>query len=61
MRELQVAKEIILTYLDREMNLYTLDAKYEISHNNKEVLTQHIEALIKIFQKALDQVKENDE
>lgn len=53
-RCLQVAKDIILTYLGSTKTLDGLYDIYEIKHGNKDVLLQHLKAMDSIFQSAIE-------
>ena len=51
---LQVAKDIILTYLGAKETPDGLYDIYEIKHGNKDVLLQHLKAMDSIFQSAIE-------
>ena len=56
-RCLQVAKDIILTYLGAKETPDGLYDIYEIKHGNKDVLLQHLKALDSIFQSAIKEIE----
>lgn len=60
MKELQLAKEIIVTFLEKNITPDGLYDVYEIKHGNKDILMQHLKALYGIFQKAIKQLEESD-
>lgn len=53
-RCLQVATDIILTYLKEKETPDGLYDIYEIKHGNKDVLLQHLKAMDSIFQSAIE-------
>ncbi len=61
--ELDVAKHMIISYLNNNVNGDSLSALFEIQQGDKEELLEHIKALIPIFIKAKEQLEkemEND-
>ena len=56
-RCLQIAKDIILTYLGAEETPDGLYDIYEIKNGNKEVLMQYLKALDSIFQSAVEELE----
>ena len=56
MKELELAEFIICLYLERTLSPVNLNELYEIRHDNKLVLKEHLEALNNIFTKALKQL-----
>lgn len=59
MRELEIAKNIIIAYLSTGNNIASINELYEIRSNNKELLREHINALKNIFEvanKELDKI-----
>lgn len=58
MTELEVAKDIIKSYIGRGQAYEGLYDIMEINSGNKEVLVEHINAVIGIFQKAKKQLEE---
>lgn len=58
-REIEVAKNIILTYLSKDMTIESIHEIYEITHDNKQVLYNHIDALASIFTNAEKQLRED--
>lgn len=60
MKELDLAKDIIITYLSKYQTPDGLYDVFEINSNNKEILKSHLESLIKIFIKAKEQLEKSD-
>lgn len=61
--ELDVAKHMIISYLNNNINGDSLSALFAIQQGDKEELLEHIKALIPIFIKAKEQLEkemEND-
>lgn len=61
--ELDVAKYMIISYLNTNINGDSLSALFAIQQGDKEELLEHIKALIPIFIKAKEQLEkemEND-
>ena len=61
--ELDVAKHMIISYLNNNINADSLSALFAIQQGDKEELLEHIKALIPIFIKAKNQLEkemEND-
>lgn len=61
--ELDVAKYMIISYLNNNINADSLSALFAIQQGDKEELLEHIKALIPIFIKAKEQLEkeiEND-
>lgn len=58
MKELQLAELIVCIYLERTISPVNFNELYEIRHDNKLVLKEHLEALNNIFTKALKQLDE---
>ena len=52
MRELEIAKNIIIAYLSTGNNIASINELYEIRSDNKELLREHINALKNIFEAA---------
>ena len=64
MSELEVATNVIRTYLSKNINIESLNDLYEINIGNKKILKSHIDALKNIFEKAsmeLDKVLGDEE
>lgn len=53
-RCLQLAKDILLTYLKEKETPDGLYDIYEIKNGNKDVLLQHLKAMDSIFQSAIE-------
>ena len=63
LNELDVAKRMIISYLNDNVNADSLSALFAIQQGDKEELLEHIKALIPIFIKAKEQLEkemEND-
>ena len=63
LNELDVAKHMIISYLNNNINADSLSALFAIQQGDKEELLEHIKALIPIFIKAKEQLEkemEND-
>lgn len=60
MRELELSKEIITSYLNKNITLYGLNDLYEINDGNEKLLLEHLKALVNIFQKAIDYLEKSD-
>ena len=63
LNELDVAKYMIISYLNNNINVDSLSALFAIQQGDKEELLEHIKALIPIFIKAKEQLEkemEND-
>lgn len=63
LNELDVAKYMIISYLNTNINGDSLSALFAIQQGDKEELLEHIKALIPIFIKAKEQLEkemEND-
>ena len=63
-KEVEVAKNIILNNLSTNQNTENLRNIFEIRSNNKEILLEHINALINIFTRAKETLElelENEE
>lgn len=61
--ELDVAKYMIISYLNNNINADSLSALFAIQQGDKEELLEHIKALIPIFIEAKNQLEkemEND-
>lgn len=61
--ELDVAKYMIISYLNNNINADSLSALFAIQRGDKEELLEHLNALIPIFIKAKEQLEkemEND-
>lgn len=61
--ELDVAKRMIVSYLNNNVNTDSLSALFAIQRGDKEELLEHLNALIPIFIKAKEQLEkemEND-
>ena len=61
--ELDVAKHMIISYLNNNINGDSLSALFAIQQGDKEELLEHIKALIPIFIEAKNQLEkemEND-
>lgn len=61
--ELDVAKHMIISYLNNNVNADSLSALFAIQQGDKEELLEHIKALIPIFIEAKEQLEkemEND-
>ncbi len=56
-REIEIVKEIIITYLNKNINLESANELYDITHGDKQVLYSHIKALSNIFAKAKEQLE----
>ena len=62
-RELDVAKYMIISYLNTNINGDSLSALFAIQQGDKEELLEHIEAILSIFSEAKKQLEkemEND-
>ena len=59
MKNKEVAKAIILAYLEIGMTPDGLYSIYEIRDDNNELLLEHVKALKNIFEKAIEEI-END-
>lgn len=59
MTELEVAKNIIITYIGKGQTHDGLYDIMEINSGNKEVLLEHINTIISIFQDAKKQLEED--
>lgn len=59
MKELQVAKQIIINNLNSELTFEGLGELWEITNGNKEILLEHIKALSNIFNKAKEQLEKD--
>ena len=63
LNELDVAKYMIVSYLNNNINVDSLSALFAIQQGDKEELLEHIKALIPIFIEAKNQLEkemEND-
>ena len=63
LNELDVAKHMIISYLNNNINADSLSALFAIQQGDKEELLEHIKALIPIFIEAKNQLEkemEND-
>lgn len=63
LNELDVAKHMIISYLNNNVNGDSLSALFAIQQGDKEELLEHIKALIPIFIEAKEQLEkemEND-
>lgn len=63
LNELDVAKYMIISYLNNNINADSLSALFAIQQGDKEELLEHIKALIPIFieaKKQLEKEMEND-
>ena len=56
--ELDVAKRMIISYLNNNINADSLSALFAIQRGDKEELLEHIKALIPIFIEAKEQLEE---
>lgn len=56
--ELNVAKNMIISYLNNKLNADSLSALLAIQKGDKEELLEHLNALIPIFIKAKEQLEE---
>ena len=61
LNELDVAKYMIISYLNNNINADSLSALFAIQQGDKEELLEHIKALIPIFIKAKEQLEEEME
>ena len=52
MRELEIAKNIIIAYLSTGNNIASINELYEIRSDYKELLREHINVLKNIFEAA---------
>lgn len=59
--ELDVAKYMIISYLNNNINGDSLSALFAIQQGDKEELLEHIKALIPIFIKAKEQLEKEME
>ena len=59
--ELDVAKYMIISYLNTNINGDSLSALFAIQQGDKEELLEHIKALIPIFIKAKEQLEKEME
>ena len=59
-KEVSITKEMIINYLNTDINIESLNDIFEISAGNKDVLKSHIKALINIFTKALEEIENED-
>lgn len=57
MKETDLAKEIIITFLEKSQTPDALADIYEITSGNNKLLLGHIIALINIFTKAKEQLE----
>ena len=61
MTELEVAKNIIISYLSTNVTAESIYVVYELRNGNNKELLEHIKALINIFQKAKEQLEVNND
>ena len=57
LNELDVAKHMIISYLNNNINADSLSALFAIQQGDKEELLEHIKALIPIFIEAKEQLE----
>lgn len=60
MNELQLAKKIIVTFLGNSLTPDSMYDLYEINSGNDDLLLEHIKALKKIFEVAIEQLEKSD-
>ena len=61
MKELNIAKQIIINNLNTNITFEGLGELWEIKNGNKEILLEHIKALSNIFNKAKEQLEKDFE
>jgi len=59
--ELDIAKNVILTFLQSNINKDSLYAIYKINSNDLKILKEHIDYLKNVFEKASVQIEEQKE
>ena len=59
-RNKEIAKHIILANLNGSLTLESVSAMYEIANGNDDILLDHVKALKNIFEKAIEEI-ENEE
>lgn len=58
--DLEIAKDIIVTYLGKNINIDSADAIYRINSGDKVELLAHIKAIATIFKRAIEELKEEE-
>ena len=58
MTELDVAKEIIVAFIEKDPSPRSVYEIFEIQSGNDKLLLEHINAIIRIFEKAKKQLEE---
>ena len=61
MTELEIAKNIIISYLSTNVTAENMYVIYELRNGNNKELLEHIKALISIFQKAKEQLEADND
>ena len=56
-RNTDIAKHIILANLNGSLTLESVSTMYEIANGNNEILLDHIKALKNIFEKAIEEIE----
>ncbi len=58
--DLEIAKDIIVTYLSKSINIDSANAIYKINGGDKVELLEHIKAIANIFKRAIEELKEEE-
>ena len=58
MKNKEIAKAVIVSYLGRGLSGEGLATIYEINKGNNEVLLEHVKALKNIFERAIEEIED---
>lgn len=60
MNKIELSKEIICAFLEKNINLSNLNELYEIKSGNKKILLEHLKALSNIFRETIEELEKSE-
>ena len=60
MNKIELSKEIICAFLEKNISLNNLNELYEIKSGNKKILLEHLKALSNIFRGAIEELEKSE-
>lgn len=60
MNKIELSKEIICAFLEKNISLNNLNELYEIKSGNKKILLEHLKALSNIFREATEELEKSE-
>ncbi len=60
MNKIELSKEIICAFLEKNISLNNLNELYEIKSGNKKLLLEHLKALSNIFRETIEELEKSE-